>query len=510
MGLLEEPTIAPAAPPPPIAVSASKPARPRSKKAPLDAEDDATTASGPAAPPSGEAKPPDPPADRGHDPDVAIGDATIPFERPRSRPLDAARPWTEVPPRSSARADHLAATRPGSRRASRLPLAIVLAALALVVLVGGVGAYVLLPSASIVVTPRLEVISLPAETVAADPAITEPDAAARVIPAILVKHDVTVADTFPASGKRVEETAAEGVVRFSNLDFLRSNTVEAGAIVSTNAGVRFRTAKAVTVPRADLVGLTVFPGRVNVNVTAVEPGTTGNVEPNTIVVTPRGEDPQALRVVNPDAITGGTHEEFPEVVQEDVDAAVADLSTRLAADTSAVAAAQAANPDRTVFDATLAIGTGTPNVDPGTFVGQEIESFDLEMTAEATILAVDPAPVTAIADTLIRGLVAPGYRLVADSIDVTVGSPVVTGQFVTFPVTARAQQVAVLDAEALRELVMGKPLDTARELLAPYGDVKLTAWPDWVSSVPTLADRVELRIDEGVTVETPAPTGSAS
>jgi hypothetical protein len=429
---------------------------------------------------------------------------------PAGRPADSEHGWIEPRPRPSARADHLAATRPGSRRGSRLPLVIVLAALALVVLVGGVGAYVVLPAATIVVTPRLEDITLPAETVVADPAATEPDAAGRVIPAELVLNDVIVSDTFPASGKRVEETAAKGVVRFSNLDFLRTNTVEAGSIVSTNAGVRFRTAATVTVPRADLVGLTVFPGRVNVNVTAVEPGTAGNVEPNTIVVVPRGEDPQALKVVNPDVITGGTHEEFPEVVQEDVDAAVEALTARIAADTSTVAAAQAESPDRTVFEETLTVGAPTPNVDPATFVGQEIESFELQMTARATILAVDPAPVAAIAETLIRGLVKPGHDLVADSIDVTVGSPVVTGQSVSFPVTARAQQVAILDADELRELVLGKPLDTARELLAPFGEVELTAWPDWVSSVPTLADRVDVQIDRAVDVETPAPARSTS
>ena len=318
-----------------------------------------------------------------------------------------------------------------------------------------------------------------------------------------------MSDTFPATGQRIEETTAEGVVRFSNLDFLRTNTVEAGAIVSTNAGVRFRTTKAVTVPRADLVGLTVFPGRVNVNVTAVEPGTSGNVEPNTIVVVPRGEDPQALKVVNPDAITGGTHEESPQVVQADVDAAVEALTARIAADTSTIAVAQAANPDRTVFEETLTIGEPTPTVDPATFVDQEIESFELGMTAQATILAVDPAPVTAIAETLIRGRVSPGYELVADSIRVTPGAPVVDGHVITFPVTATAQQVAILDPDALRELVMGQPLETARELLARFGEVELTAWPDWVSSVPTLADRVDVQIDRPVDVETPAPAGFA-
>jgi hypothetical protein len=457
----------------------------------------------PAEPPSAPAEP----SPRRFAADVSIGDPTVPFEASEVRSPDLESEWPEPRPRPSARADHLAATRPGSRRGSRLPLIIVLAALALVVLVGSVGAYVLLPSATIIVTPRLQAISLPAETVAADPAATEPDAAAMVIPAERVLNDVTVTDTFPATGKRVEETTAEGVVRFSNLDFLRTNTVEAGAIVSTNAGVRFRTTKAVTVPRADLVGLTVFPGRVNVSVTAVEPGTSGNVEPNTIVVVPRGEDPVALKVVNPDAITGGTHEEFPKVVQEDVDAAVEALSARIAADTSTIAVAQAANPDRTVFEETLTIGEPTPSVDPATFVGQEIETFELGMTAQATILAVDPAPVTAIADTLIRGLVTPGYELVAGSIKVIPGSPVVNGQVITFPVTATAQQVAILDPDELRELVMGKPLDTARELLAPFGQVELTAWPDWVSAVPTLADRVDVQVDQAVDVETPSPEG---
>jgi hypothetical protein len=163
-----------------------------------------------------------------------------------------------------------------------------------------------------------------------------------------------------------------------------------------------------------------------------------------------------------------------------------------------------------VFEETLTVGEPSPNVDPSTFVGQEIDSFELQMTAQATILAVDPGPVAAIAETLIRGLVKPGYDLVAGSIDVTVGSPEVTGQSVSFPVTARAQQVAILDADELRERVMGKPLDTARALLAPFGEVELTAWPDWVSSVPTLADRVDVQIERSVDIETPAPAGSSS
>ncbi len=443
------------------------------------------------------------------DVETSPDDRTIRFEPRPAQPTGGEGAWIDARPRSSRRAESLAATRPRARRGSRLPLVIVLAALALVVLVGGVGAYVVLPSATILVTPRVEGLTLPAEAVTADPATIAPDVAARFIPAVLVTNEITVSDTFPATGRRVEETAAKGVVRFSNLDFLRSNTIDAGSIVSTNSGVRFRTAKAVTVPRADLVGLTVFPGRVNVNVTAVEPGTSGNVEPNTIVVVPRGEDPQALKVVNPDAIKGGTHEEFPQVLQEDVDAAVEAMTARAKADSSTIAVAKAAYPGHTVFEETLRVGEPTPAVEPTTVVGQEIESFDLEMTAQATIVAVDPAPVTTIADTLIRALVEPGYKLVPGSINVSPGAPFVEGQSVRFPVTATAQQVRVIDPDEVRQLVLGKPLDTARQMLAPFGEVELTAWPDWVTSVPTLPDRVEVRIEEAAALETPAASGSA-
>jgi hypothetical protein len=59
-------------------------------------------------------------------------------------------------------------------------------------------------------------------------------------------------------------------------------------------------------------------------------------------------------------------------------------------------------------------------------------------------------------------------------------------------------------------MILGKPLEAARQLLAPYGAVEVTAWPDWVGSIPTIADRVEVRIEQDIPVETVAPSGSPS
>ena len=509
----------PAAPPPVAPQPASSPSTPTTGTAKRSRRGQAKAgyappAVDPDAPVQPAAAPEDTDASRAEKTSevTSVGEDTIQVEIPWAPQPAGSRPWRDRPDVGVVSpTDQRTRRRPGPERSSRLPLVIVLAALALVVLVGGVAAYVVLPSVSIVVTPRVEELVPLDIVVTADPSATEPDAAERVVPAVLIPLEVTVSEFFPATGKRVEEETANGVVRFANLDFLRSNTIPAGSIVSTNAGVRFRTAKEVTVPRADLVGLTVFPGRINVNVTAVEPGTTGNVEPNTIVIVPQGKDPQALKVVNPDATTGGTHEEFPQVAQEDVDGALEQLQTALTAAFDARLADPSIAPEgATVFADTATLGDTTPTVDPVTLVGQEVETFEIGLSAAGTVLSVDPAPVTAIADELFRATVEAGHQLVGGSILVDVGAPVVSGQTVAFSATATGQQVAVLDVDQLRALVIGNPLEEARAALAEFGEVELTAWPDWVGSVPTIEDRVELQIREGVELEAPAAPGEVS
>ena len=38
----------------------------------------------------------------------------------------------------------------------------------------------------------------------------------------------------------------------------------------------------------------------------------------------------------------------------------------------------------------------------------------------------------------------------------------------------------------------GKTIEDAETALAPFGDVEIVPWPDWVSSVPTMDSRVSL------------------
>jgi hypothetical protein len=386
-----------------------------------------------------------------------------------------------------------------------LPVAIGAAIVALALLVGAVGAFVFLPAADITVTPREEAIGPIELTVRADPDALAVDPDGPVVPAERLEIPVEVSQSFTTTGRRIEEAAATGEVTFSNLDFTSDNTIAAGSVVSTQSGVRFRTNAALTVGEAELVGLQIVPTEASVAVTAVNPGTAGNVEPNTIVVVPAAEDPTTLRVRNRAATGGGTHEEFAQIAQADIDAALEALEPLLAdAFGAAVGGGGGASESAEVFEETAVLGEATPTVDPATLIGKEQAAFDLGLRATGTVIAVDDSPVEDIARSRLLANVGADYRLVDDSIEITHGAPTVVGGQVSFPVTARAARVRLLDPVELLGLVKGLPVADAEEALAEYGDVVVETWPEWVTTVPTMDSRVTLSI----VGQTTGPVGS--
>jgi hypothetical protein len=423
-------------------------------------------------------------------PDVPAGAAATPAA-PAARPPVAAGPPVAT---GSARLPVIR-SRPTFR--VRAPLAIAGALIALAVVVAGVAAYVFLPSAEIRITPREEPIGPISLVVVADPDATAPDADVDppVVPAIRLEVPVAVSDTFTTAGKRVVETAGTGEVTFTNFDISSSNTIAAGSIVSTSNGVRFRTANSVTVPRARRIGAQIITTQADVRVDAVKKGTTGNVEPNAIAVIPAAEDPVTLTVRNKAATTGGTHEESPQVAQADVDAAIAALTAKLPdAFTAAVASGDGVPDGAQVFEATAVLGAATPTTDPATLVGQEVETFDLELTATGSVIAVDATPVEAIAETRLLSNVGSDHRLVENSIQYEPGEPTVANGQVSFPITASAARVALLDPAELLGLIKGQTVERAKETLGAFGEVEITTWPEWVSAIPGIDSRVSLEI----------------
>jgi hypothetical protein len=414
-------------------------------------------------------------------------------------------------PRVETTARPVGRPQASGRGIGRTPLLVALAVLGLAIVVGGVGAFLLLPSVSAVVVPREESIGPVALNIEASTSVTEPDVEAGIVPALAIDVPVEASASFPATGTRVEETKATGTVRFDNLDPTTSNSIRKGAEVSTSNGVRFRTDEAVTVPAAELVGLQIFPASATVDVTAVDAGPDGNVAANAILSVPRGEEPLFLKVTNPDPTSGGSRTEFARVTQDDVDAAVAALTDSLdSAFADRLDDDDLAPPDHTVFPETAELGLAVTTVDPDSLVGQEVESFELGASAMGTVLAVDSAPVREIAEARLAASVEAGHEMVDGSSEITEAPAVVEGGTITYPVVVTARQVPLLDPAVLEAEILGRPVEEARSILELYGTVDMEVWPDWVATVPTFDARVEVIVDGPVAIEAPGMSPGAT
>jgi hypothetical protein len=122
------------------------------------------------------------------------------------------------------------------------------------------------------------------------------------------------------------------------------------------------------------------------------------------------------------------------------------------------------------------------------------------------VTAVDRSAVEGYARSKLNNAVDAEYQLVDGSAQVSVGQASVAGDAVVFPVTATAQEVRVLDANALLAQVKGKSVPQARAILERYGEVQISVWPGWVTAVPTIDARVSLKVE--ASSEAVAPSGA--
>jgi hypothetical protein len=405
--------------------------------------------------------------------------------------------------------DRPAPARPRHRRRAMALVGLLLVVFAGVA--GGTVAYLYLPTASIVLTIRPAALAPVAFVVTADPTATAPDPAAAVVPATIVDISLTASGTFPSTGKRIDQAAATGSVRWRNCDPTRSYTIPQGTLIRTPADVAFATSEALFLPVAILNLPKITCQDRTVDVSAVTPGPTGNVAAGTITVIPGQYNSVVISVVNAAATTGGVRNEYPKVAQKDVTAALAALGKQLDAQLTTAAASPAGlAAGSTVFPETAARDATAPTLDPTTLVGQEVAEFTLGATATGTVVTVDQAPILALGEARLAAAVPAGRDLVASSARVSVGPGSVDGQLVHFSVTAVAQTVPRVDEAALLTQLKGRTEAEAQALLAPYGDVNVTLWPDWASTIPTLDARVDLRVvGPADGAPTPAPSASA-
>jgi hypothetical protein len=409
-----------------------------------------------------------------------------------------------LPRRSSPKVPIVGPPRPPVRTGVAIGIGVAVLAL---VIVGSLLAVDLLPAATIVLHPRADEIGPLPLTIEARADVTAPDPAALVIPAERITFQLQAAQTFTATGTKLVETKGTGTVTFSNFDTGGANRIDAGAIVKTQSGIEFATQATVTLPNATIqFPFTIVPSTADVGVQAVAAGPDGNVGNNSITVVPKGENKRLLQVTNQQATSGGASTQTTVISSQDVDAAKTAIDAALNADLDTQLGARTGVPvGVTLFPETRVVGDTIYATDPAALVDTQAPTFDINATAEATVIAVDPAPLSVVAEARLRTKVTAGWTILAGSFASEVGVPSVAGEVISYPVAVHGTQVHSIDQAALIGQIKGLVLGDARARLDDYGDVDITVWPDWVSTIPTHTDRITFTIGDPQASPTPSP-----
>ncbi|MFH1910017.1 MAG: baseplate J/gp47 family protein [bacterium] len=174
---------------------------------------------------------------------------------------------------------------------------------------------------------RLEInLKIPAEEISKDVTITVEknhpavDLTGSVIGGVQLDKEIPTDGTYSASGEREVGNKATGTLTLRN-DAGVNEVISSGSTVRSTSGVEFTTNKEVTVPKATAT-LTVDDepskvlGEVTVTVTAVEPGSSSNLSPNTSYVI-SGKS----KILISGGTSGGTTRKVKVVTSADVSAA---------------------------------------------------------------------------------------------------------------------------------------------------------------------------------------------
>lgn len=349
----------------------------------------------------------------------------------------------------------------------------------------GAATAVVLPGARITITPQ----ALPI------------DPAGHSI--VLTATQETVSESITRSGlptgKRIDRLAARGVVVFSNW-----NTVSVAAPIGTvvAAGeIDFETTEEVVVPAGRLgPGLTVIPGQAQAPVQAIEPGSAGNVgaaaidavasQPTRSYLRGFANNDQRL-VTNPQPTADGAETVVTLVSAEDVDAVRTELRAAVA---ERARTEIGARPDRIyapLEDGDLEIQVEVPEG----LVGREGgEPFELTASYRATLRYVPLDHVEAAARERFAGSSLPeGYELLDEATTVRFGERRLQDGQIMVEVAVTGQAAPAVDLNALRPQLAGMTSEAAAALLSRYGDVEVSFWPGWVTTIPDFEWRIDLQ-----------------
>ena len=386
-----------------------------------------------------------------------------------------------------------------NRRVSPLRVISRIVILLLLVSVIVITGYLLIPSATITITPSQQRLDAEATINATvDPEGVTVDVENGIIPATIVRAQIEQRGSVPTSGSQTLSSGrATGSVVFINKTNGAVN-VPAGTRLSTSAGtpIQFQTVDAATVPAGRGLQL-----EVPVEATGDSSGDVGNVAPGMINTIEDATLVDQLEVRNVAATVGGADRSVGIVTQDDHDRVIAILRQQLQ-ESAYNEMLPRLEDNQFIIPETIHIAE--ERTDWMTFdhaIGDAADSLSLTMRVVVEATAVDESLAQQIAFARLAGQIPRGHvvrpelvlydRGAVTNVD-SIGS-------VTFTMNCSGLVVSQIDNAQLQQVLAGRdPADAAQYIdseidLADGTQPQITLDPDWMTRLPLLPMRITIR-----------------
>ncbi|MEO7296769.1 MAG: hypothetical protein ABIZ57_11585 [Candidatus Limnocylindria bacterium] len=404
---------------------------------------------------------------------------------------DETAPLAPAPPRSGMETETRPVVAKRSTRRGGLPVALILAVLAALLVATGVLGAVVLPAATVTIVP----VSVPLGPVEYEIRVDDPE---RLTGSVEATATVVATGTYPI------QAAATGTVVFRNFNTV-DIAVGAGTLVAAGEQA-FETTDDIVVLAGTLTGAgTIQAGEEAVVATAAAIGPGANVAAEAIdtILTQnvaarlRGFPNNTQRlVVNPETTAGGVDTTGPEITQADVDAAQAALlqsldeavADELDESGEAIFADPAEQPDPLVegLDGLVETRDEETAVISGTLAYDRLIADRDEVMAAAEARLLDDATV-----------LPQGHELLPGATEAVIGEARRDGGTLLVEVSVTGTSTPTIDRGEVIERVRGRSIDDALVALAELGEPRIDLWPGWVASVPGFAWRIDVQVADG-------------
>jgi hypothetical protein len=383
---------------------------------------------------------------------------------------------------------------------TKLPWKIIAAVVLVLLLAGGTAAAVVLPKATITVTPKSTPVTadVPMTFSASAPSV---DTEANVVPAKPIEVTKTVSRQVTATGRNEGGEKASGDIVVVN-DLPRNQSLVARTRFQSPDGRVFRAQSSVVVPAG---------GQTTVRVVADEGGEAGNLAAGTKLTIPGLKSTDAVTAKVDTALTGGTNSASTTITEADVDRAKNELAAQAAQEGVADAKSKLAvgyKIDPKVASTTVLNSSANPDA------GSTATKFTESGTVKVVYFTYQQQDFDKVLDPDLKAKVPAGSELTDQQTETFAVKQSSDNQLSG---TMKIETAAVTDIskEEIKDQISGKSPEQAKAALRKddqITDVTIKLFPFWVTSVPGSSKKIIIDFKSGSspTLPTPSPTASST